>query len=165
MKRYIARSKNGIRVYVDLLHSHAATHLKEEPKLLAAAKAAIRTLNLKEDNIPVEVDMGYTVGKTSLVKTTSKDEIIYAKRLHRDNYTRFAKNRQPADCSTIALILKRAKGGKSYELFSTWVGTLTPTFPGSDYETPGSIKFWAKHALVWGREPVQPQTITVKRPW
>lgn len=165
MKKYLAKSKNGIRVYVDLDESHAATHIAEEPNLYRAAQSAIRKLTLKGDNMPIEVDMGYVVGKSSLVQTTDKDEIVYAKRKHRNNYTRFAKNREPVNSTNIVLILRRGASKRSYNLFSAWVGTLSPTFPGSDYETPESYTFWESHALVWGREPIDEDTVTPVKPW
>lgn len=110
-------------------------------------------------------DFGREVGVSDLVEIDEGDEIIYAKRNNREEYTVFNKSKlgEPSSFVTVAL---EAKEDGTYELASTWVGASdSPSFPGTELEQPNSKDYWSKHALVWGRQEIQPGTETTARPW
>jgi hypothetical protein len=163
-KKYVTTTKNGHAVYVNLKYSHAATHLSDASGLQEVAKEVIEKLEPVVENLTVTVDMKRTVGYTDLVETNSEDEVIYAKRRNRSNYTRFAKNRLPLPSNFLTIVLRRLDND-SYELWSVWIGPNAPSFPGEDFETAESFRFWEKHALIWGTQEIQPGTETTERPW
>jgi hypothetical protein len=162
-KIYIATTKNHKRVYFRT-SSHAATHLQDTPELLACVKEVLANLEPESEKIYTDHDMGREVGTTDLVETTDKDEILYVKRLNRDNYTRFVKNRTAQPTNYITIILNRDSAGE-YELFSAWTGRAAPQFPGDELETAESRPFWQTHALVWGNQAVQENSEVYEWPW
>lgn len=161
---YIGDTKNGFHVFVDIEHSHAATHLKENPKLLEYVKEIIPGIEGMGAFVHVERDMGKEIGKTDLVKTDEHDEIVYAKRPHRSVYARFVKNKTPIPTNWITVILKQS-GADTYQLRTAFIGRLTPSFPGGDYLPEKSNAFWKDHALVWGSQEIIPGTETTNCPW
>ena len=163
-KLVIGRTKNNKTVYVDKEGSHAATHLADTPQLFELVKHVIADLSPSEDNVYIDKDMGRSVGMSDLVETTASDEIIYAKRLNRDNYTRFVLNRLPELTSFVTVALQKDAEG-DYGLWTAWIGRAVPQFPGDSFETPDSRIFWQKHALVWGSQATQPNTERKDWPW
>ena len=163
-KQAIGYTKNNKAVYVDTEDSHAATHLADTPTLLKAVQELLPSLEPEEENICVATDMGHVVGLSDLVATTDDDKILYAKRLNRENYTRFVLDRSAEPSQFVTVVLKKDSEG-AYELWSAWIGPVTPQFPGDEHETPESISFWRTHALVWGNQAIQPGTETYEWPW
>lgn len=160
----ICRTQNGKPVYLDAHSSHAATHIAEKPELLGLAKEVISSVNADEENVYIDKDFGRTVGLSDLVKTNKDDTILYAKRYNRDNFTRFVLNRDPEPTSKVTVVLRKNNIG-GYDLWSVWIGAITPQFPGSEHESPGSRFFWKNHALVWNGQSVQAGTETEEWPW
>ena len=163
-RQYLATTANGKKVYVDLHGSHAATHLLDSPSLLDLIKEVLPTIVAEEDNVYIDKDMGRIVGSTDLVETGTDDKIVYAKRLNRDNYTRFVKNRKARPTSFVTVVLKKNVRSE-YELWSAWIGSAIPQFPGDEYETTESRPFWRRHALVWGNQQIQPESALEEWPW
>jgi hypothetical protein len=162
--QYVVTSANGKKVYVDAENSHAAIHLSDTPTLFELVKELLQSIELEGENVYLDKDMGRTVGTTDLIKTGPDDEILYAKRVNRTNYTRFVKGHsaQPSSFVTVVLV-KRDK--KSYELWSAWIGRAVPQFPGDKHETTEGRLFWRNHALVWGNQEVRPGTEVQEWPW
>jgi hypothetical protein len=163
-KQLIGTTKNGKTVYVDTEDSHAATHIADTPDLLHVVQRVLPLLEPEEDSICLASDMGEVVGLSDLVETSEDDEILYAKRLNRDNYTRFALNRKAEPSNFVTVVLQRDIEG-NYELWSAWIGPVTPQFPSDKLASPDSISFWRKHALVWGNQAIQPGTEKDEWPW
>lgn len=164
MKQHVTTTQNGYEVFVDTKDSHAATHIKDSPELLNIAASYLSTQSLNKNEVAFQYDTGETIGNTDIVETTKDDEIVYAKRLNRDNYTRFVKNRSPRPTSLISMVLRKRDEGV-YELWSVWIGPKVPTFPGDDRTMPDSKEFWSNHALVWGEQDIQQGTETTICPW
>lgn len=144
-------------------HSHASTHFAHHPKLIDAVKAVIPTLEVHDPSIRIDREMEGEIGTSDLVETTEQDEIIYAKRPLRTQYSRFVKNKSPRSTKWITIDLR--KEGDIYNLYTAFVGQLTPSFPGGDFLPEQSREFWSNHALVWGFQEVLPETVTTKCPW
>jgi len=159
----LSASKNSVKVYYDMISSHAATHFADTPQLKGLVIQLLQNTNLTKDKEHFEYDFKKLVGKSDLIATKPGDEIIYAKRLNRDNYTRFIMNTEPADSSVITVVLY--KHDDYYELCSTWVGLIVPSFPTAPTATADSVPFWKEHALVWGTQEIQPGTETKVWPW
>jgi len=163
-KRTIGKTKNNKSVYVDMESSHAATHLMDTPGLAELVQEVIVELEAVQDNLCIDKDMGRVVGMSDLVKTNDNDEIMYAKRMNRNNYTRFAMHRRAVPSSFVTVVLQKDING-GYELWSAWIGPVVPQFPGDEHEVPESRPFWRQHALVWGNQAIQPGTETHEWPW
>jgi hypothetical protein len=163
-KHIIGRTKNNKIVYVNMQGSHAATHINDTPNLPELVQELVASLAPNEDNIYIDKDMGREVGLSDLVETDETDKILYAKRLNRDNYTRFARNRKAEPTNLVTVVLRKDPTG-NYELWSAWIGPATPQFPGDESETPESKPFWQKHALVWGNQAIQLNTEREDWPW
>jgi hypothetical protein len=164
-KIFLSKSRNNIDVWYDAITSHVATHLEDTPNLGALAAQVIEHTNISKPYMQFHVDMGYVVGSSDLVENEQDDEIIYAKRLNRDEFTAFNKSKPPQPSSLITVALEQQDDG-TYELVSAWVGpSNSPSFPGTERETPDSKGFWKKHSLAWGNQAVQPGSVTTICPW
>ena len=164
---FLATSDNGMDVYCEPEHSHAATHFAEAPQLKALTQEIIaRTALEGDDPILLETDMGRIVGNTDLVENKPGDVIVFAKRRNRGNiYTSFNKTQQPQPCSVVSVAFKHLND-KKYELVSAWIGPLdSPSFPGEPEATADSKPYWTTHSLVWGTQGIQPGTETPVCPW
>lgn len=172
MEKHVAESEegrepigtlgNGAEVFVDPTHSHAATHLRENPELPKLIREALPLITSpKEGNN--EVDLGRTVGNSTLVETSGKDDIFYARRPNRDRYTRFVKNRDTVPVSTLVVRLVK-KSDNEYELFTAYVGKDVPEFPASEADSE-EVTFWDNHALVFDNQEIVSGTITSACPW
>jgi hypothetical protein len=157
-------TKNGLKVYFDMVSGHASTHFAHHPKLRAAVERALPTIEATEDVMRVEVDAGEEVGTTDLVETTDEDEVIYALRPLRSQYSRFVKNKAPAPTSWITIDLRKS-GEDEYNLYTAYVGRVVPSFPGGEIMPEQSREFWAKHALVLGTQELVPGSETTECPW
>lgn len=162
----IGVSKNNVKVYADIAEGHLATHLAEDENLMSLIKEALLEIDLEGEEVAKEYVFNRIVGECDLKETDENDEIVYAIRKHRDRYTRFVKNATRHQCSSVTLILKKQRDG--YQLWSTWIGHLVPSFPklnsGVDDERDEKT-FWKTHALVWGKQEAESDTITDKCPW
>jgi len=155
---------NGKKVYANLTSSHLATHFSDFPELSALVKDFLATQSFNEQEIYIDHDMGKVVGSSDLVEANSSDEIIYAKRLNRDTYTRFVKGKNSIPTTYITVTLSRDTDG-NYELTSAWIGQICPLFPDRPGSTAESRSFWSTHALVWGNQTVQEGSETAVSPW
>lgn len=112
-----------------------------------------------------EVDFGRILGETCCVVTGPNDEIVWAQRPKRQGMTRFVKNRAPEPCSSLVVILMKARGKDYYVLITAFVGHRPEPEPWDQNATANSRPFWASHALVWGHEEVISGTETTECPW
>jgi hypothetical protein len=161
----LAVSKNNISVWYEPITSHTATHIKDTPDLLSLAEEVVKQTIIIEPYMQFHIDLGRTVGTSDLVENNPGDEIVYAKRQNRNEYTVFNKSKSAQPSSIVTVALEGQSDG-TYELVSTWVGASdSPSFPGTERETPDSKEFWTKHSLVWGNQEIQPGTETTICPW
>jgi hypothetical protein len=164
VKHSIGQAGNGITVYVDLIQSHAANRIRQQPRLLGLVAEALQQTRLQDAQASIEHDMGRTIGYSFVVKTMGSDGIFYAQLLRGDTYTRFTKNGKPSPTQYLSMILHRDKNG-SYELHDAWIGRLNPPLPGTAGETAESKPYWATHAIILGNETLQLRTITKVCPY
>ncbi len=161
---FLGKTKNNLDVYYDDESSHASTHISKTPKLLEYVKKIIPTAEANGSGIRFDIDTGEEVGSTDLVETTDGDEIVYAMRPLRTQYSRFVKNKQPQPTRWVTIDLRKS-GEAEYNLYTCFIGRLTPSFPGGDFLPNQSLDFWSKHALVWGGQEIVPNTETTECPW
>ena len=159
-------SKNGVCVYVDVDSGHAATHFSDDDTLFNLVKEIIRGSSLEGDDIKFEYVFDHVIGECDLQAVDEHDEILYARRKHRDRLSKFVKNKPRHQCSSVTIVLKRVEDG--YELQSAWIGHLVPSFPKTNTSIDQDIeekKYWETHALVWGKQAVDEDSITTICPW
>lgn len=162
MPEFLAVSKNGKNVFTYVEATNIRLHVLENPNLLTLAKEVVEQSEVTGSNVGLECDLGRVVGQTSCVETTADDEIVYAKRLQRDSYSRFVKNRQLEDTSIVSVVLFEKEYG--YLVWSAWCGALVPTSPDSEGSMKTSEGFWDTHALVYDPDLIQPGTERADKP-
>lgn len=161
----LAVSRNNIHVWYDPILSHAATHIKDTPGLDKLVSEIIGQTVIDKPYMQFHTDFGRRVGVSDLVVNSPGDEIVYAKRLNRNEYTVFNKTKSAQPSSLVTVALEMQEDG-TCELVSAWIGPGdSPSFPGTEYETAESREFWSKHALAWGNQEIQPRSETIKCPW
>lgn len=157
--RQLGFDAHGKVVFLDPANTNVEYHLLETPSLLDLVREVLPSIELTGDEqIVVEKDLGRVVGTTSLVETTDEDEIVYAKRIGRDSYSRFAKNRELTPCSSIVVVLR--KRDDKYYLWTAMCGKMLPE---DAYDKDS--KFNATHALVYDEKLIQVETLTESRPF
>jgi hypothetical protein len=164
MKHPLGSTSNGIPVYVDLIHSKAATHIAQHPHILNLIKEVLPRTTGDGERVSVEHDMGRPIGYSFIVQTGDQDHVLYAKILHDEMYTRFVKNGKPLPSHYLTIIL-RYDDNKEYELLDTWIGHTHPPQPGSYNETSDSRPYWESHAHVLDVQVLQRGTATKDCPY
>ncbi len=161
----IANSLNDKVVWVDTVSSHAATHIADTPNLKGLAAEVISKTVLDKTYHQLHKDLGRIVGTCDLIDNQPGDEIVYAKRINRNEYTVFNKTRPPQPSSLVTVAVEK-RDDQTYELVSAWIGPSdSPSFPGTEREAAESKEFWANHSLAWGRQTIQPESETTVCPW
>jgi hypothetical protein len=162
---YLCTSKNGPDIYYDPVDSHAATHFNDAPGLQEIVKDLLQRHDIQNEYEGFDIDAQTVVGVKDVVDVNEGDELIYAKRINRNEHVPFVMNRKPQPCSIVSIALRKYEDGK-YELESAWIGEFdSPPFPEEGHATPDSVPFWDKHAFVWRSQGVQEDSITHQRPW
>lgn len=162
MREYLADSKNGRPVFTDVENTNLAVHLVEAPKLLELVKTAVENSVVEGDNVGLEYDAGRVIGTTNCVSMTDQDDIVYAKRLGRDSYSKFVKDREPEPTSTIAVVLFKKDFG--YLVWSAWCGNIVPVQPDDNGRMVTVPGFWDMRALVYDPAIIQKDTERTDRP-
>ncbi len=163
----LGNSFNGLRVLYHPTRSHTATHFNSVPHLKDVVTSILPTLELLEDVVGVDLDMGKDVGESDVVETDGLDEIVYAIRTQREDqgYVPFTKSRTSQPTRYLSIYLVR-QSEDTYELSSTWFGRFeSPMFPQMDNATEESIPYWNSHAFVWGSQEIIPGTERSDCPW
>ena len=108
-----------------------------------------RISSLDREMIVEEIDLGRVVGQKHCVETGPDDQIVYAQRPNRKGLTRFVLGREPEDCSSAVVILKRDEYADIYIVLTAYIGTHSEREPWDKHAGPESEPFWQAHALVW----------------
>src|SRR5690606_3547109 len=110
--------------------SHAVTHIKDTPSLDILAAEVVRQSEINEPYMQFHIDFGRTVGTSDSVENSPGDEIVYTKRLNRNEYAAFNKTKSAQPSSIVTVALEMQEDG-TCELVSAWVGPSdSPSFPG-----------------------------------
>lgn len=147
-------TRDGQPVFLDQANTHIRYHLLETSNLLELVREAVPQIELSGDlQVVVECDMGRIVGMTNLVETTKDDEIVYAKRIGRDAYSRFAKNRYPSPCRYIVMVFRQKNG-----VYFLWTAMCGRRLPSEAYSKDS--EFNAPHALAYDEKLIQLDTLS-----
>ena len=147
------------RFIIDRPKSHL--HDGITPELLKIICAQITCNKLKL--IRTQINFEKVIGTTNCVPITEKDEVVYAQRVGRYGHSKFVLNREPEPTKSATIVLKKAL--QHYKILTSYIGTRSELEPKDRRATLASIRFWEEHALVFGSEPIQENTITKECPW
>lgn len=161
-KKLLCKSSNGKDVFVDADNTNIRLHIIENPDLIDLVKEAVEYSELDGEKVALEVDLGRIVGFTSMVEVTDKDEIVYAKRLDRDKYSKFVKNKELLPTPKVVIILFEKEYG--YLVWSAWCGELIPQETDGKGGIKDSESFKLNHAMVYDPKIIQLETITSENP-
>lgn len=144
-------------VVVDRDISHIASH-GIEPDVV---REVLQNINAKQRLFLVEtVTLTEIVGVCNCVETLPDDEIVYAKRIGRTGSTRFVKNRSSVPSNQVTVALRWDKGQKRYECVTAYIGPRAEVEPFDPRADDVAIEFWENHALVWGSQAIDEETVT-----
>lgn len=114
--------------------------------------------------------MGRIVGMNGCIETTNDDadDILWAKRLNRECYSRFVRNRTSLPTTLLSITL--AKPDDVWLIYTAYFGTPAPKEPtdprNTQAELAESLAFWTKHALILGETgPIDESTMTTEAQW
>jgi hypothetical protein len=155
----VGMSRNGCRVYANIINSEAGKYFSRQPYLVRIVQDILVSLDLLGEELVIAHDMGRNIGNTNIVATGEKDTIFYARLPKRDNCLRFVKNRSMEPSSKLVVMLRQDTEG-SYEITKVWIGPLYPPFPDAEDAVLDSKPYWQTHALVAGSETIDPKTVT-----
>lgn len=162
MREFLTTSNNNQPVYVDVEKTNLALHIVENPDLLTYIKEAIEQREVIGKKVALEVDLGRTIGTTSMVEVSDEDEVVYAKRIGRERYSKFVKNRDLVPTSWVVAIL--FKDQDCYLVWSGWCGRLLPQEPDGSGGTRTSREFDQTHAMVYDPNIIQMDTLCTYPP-
>lgn len=153
-------------ILTDHLRSHMACHDNE---FLEGWEKTFEQLRLEGtfDYLKGDVERIVTtfdtpIGYSMLLETTDDDEIIYAKRLERNLYTRFIKGKEPGYSYQVMCILKKSQQvNDAYELITMYPGGNSEKEPEDLHiqdkeEMKRSLLFWRNRALIYIKENIEP---------
>lgn len=164
MSDHLCTTANGYKVFVDFENSHFATHLSESPNLKSLVIDVLQKYKINKDKVRFETNLNRVVGKSLLVPTRETDEIVYAKRPHRNSYMRYVKNKTPIPTTYVTIDLVKT-GDRTCKIGTAYVGRATPFMPGEEDANSESLIFWNNHAIIWGTQEIIPGTETTQSPW
>jgi hypothetical protein len=142
---------------VDRVLSHAKDHGIEYDVL----REVLQKIDAKQRLFVLEtVTLANSVGDCNCVETQLGDEIVYAQRLGRKGMTRFVKNRLPTPSNQVTVVLRWDKNLKQYECVTAYVGPQAHVEPFDSRADDAAREFWQNHALVWGSQEIDEDTIT-----
>ena len=163
-KKLLCKSKNNKNIFLDEDNTNVHFHILETPNLLELVKETLVETEIEdEEQVVFEKDLGRIIGSTSLVETDENDEIVYAKRKNRNEYSRFVKNRELIPTSYIVIVLRKIDDG--YNLWTAMCGRLLPSVAYDPKDKKDSNGFNRTHALVYDEKLIQLDTLTNVCPW
>lgn len=127
--------------------------------------------NLNKDFEKIKVEFSEPIGYCSSVITNQEDEIIYAKRIERDTYTRFVKNRNPVLINSLIIILNRNRNNTNeYYLVTMFPDEQSYKEPEdinilSKRELVECLNYWSKYALIYDEKTINTSTLKTYCPY
>ena len=143
---------------------HIGEFLFNWSKILDFPKVKNRLDYLTKDFEIIQVDLDYPVGFSSMIKTSTTDKIIYAKRIGRNYLTRFVRDKEKSLINSLVIILKQDRvNPNQYFLVTMYPGETSckePTDPNvaDEFEMKQCINFWSNHALIYDESIIQTGT-------
>lgn len=147
------------------MRAHEKDFLIDWEELIKLCEKDVRVISLTKDFEIINIDFEFFVGYSKLVKVKEEDEILYAKRIGRENYTKFIKNANPTITNKVVLILKRNKKTcGEYYLVTIFPGSTNAKEPEdlnitNKKELIESLSFWKEHALIYDKDIIVKESL------
>ena len=159
-REFLCKSANGADVFIDIDETNIGLHVLENPGLVDLVKEVVELSVVDGEKVALQVDLDRVVGETSMVEINDQDEVIYAKRIGREKYSKFVKNREMVQTrSVVAILFKKDYG---YLVWSAWCGQLMPQESDGSGGTHTSREFDRTHAMVYDPKIIQLDTETTE---
>ena len=113
------------------------------------------------------VDMAREIAQSKVVETTSEDDenIYYAIRQGRYQYSRFVKGKQPEMSHHMTVVLKQdSEDTSKYVLITAYTGEKAGLEPYDKRAQEGDRVYWRTHAFVFELVAIVPGTETKETP-
>lgn len=139
----------------DHMEAHKGEFLSDWKILLEQCLDQEKIQSMTKDFEIIELYFEDAIGYNSLVEVTSRDTILYAKRVGRQIHSRFVKNKSRFLCNALTLILRKDRiHPDSYDLITMYVGSPSVKEPedhniATKNELIESLMFWTNHAFVY----------------
>lgn len=159
--------KNRVRNHME---AHKGDFLIDYNKLIREFEVTKEAENLNEEFVKIEHDFKKIIGISGVVNVNKDEKIVYAKRIGREIYSKFALNiKEGIKTSKVVFILKKYKY-KEYFLVTMFPGEISEKEPEDSNintikELKESLSFWKDRAFVWNEKIVDLKTIQVKCPY
>ncbi|MBT1697344.1 cold shock domain-containing protein [Fulvivirgaceae bacterium PWU4] len=108
----------------------------------------IRIESLTTEEIVIERKFDHNIGVSLAIETTPDDEVFFAKRHKRRNYSRFVKNKAGSETDRFTVIIRYNDQEGFYEVLAAYFGPKTPPEPWDRKATAEALPFWQTHALI-----------------
>lgn len=119
--------------------------------------------SLDKDFIEIEHKFPFTIGKTTCVRTTEDDTILYAIRKRRNGHSRLVLDRKPMDTNHMTGVFKKSKD--HYVIITLFNGEKSGKEPYDKNATKKEIEFWENHALIYDTVEIIKESETSTCPW
>lgn len=135
--------------------------------------------------------MGRAVGEMDLVDIMPSDRkgpedtrIRWARRLNRKTWTPLVMRQERPVTNFVTVVLKHLElaqldsqtlepkllepemaNQRHHDLYTTYIGRKIPSLSADAYATAESLPYWLSHALIWGTQAIQKDTVRYDCPW
>ncbi len=163
-RQFLGTTKDGKNVY-DRPNSHFHSEGGLNMEILASALSVISTND--QPYVAETVKFNGIVGKSSCVEVGPEDEAVMVYRTNRSGQTPMVKNREPIDCDTVRVIIRKDdETNDTYTLITAFVGGDSPREPWdpnieSEEERVESEEFWKTHALIYNDDLIDKERIKI----
>lgn len=147
--KFVGLCANGAKVF-ERADGHCDVHPVDDTLLKEALSKITPSGNFAKELVSFD----RVIGKSTCVTVDETDTIVMAYRKGRLGPTPMVLNRNPSDCSTLVVILKKIVNDE-YIIVTTFIGGLSEREPWDPAIKPGSAErqkaeaFWSTHALIY----------------
>jgi hypothetical protein len=152
------------------------SHFHQHPEVFRYLTEALNMLLDKgaldnlQGTLKTSVDFAEPIGTTDCIPTEPEDEIFYAQRRGRKTFTRFVKNKQAPECSTLTMVLAQGNKPNRINVITAYIGYQAEREPldnsiKTQEEFARCVEFWKNHALIEKSQRIYSNTITTECPW
>ncbi|MGL4736395.1 MAG: hypothetical protein ACRCW2_02965 [Cellulosilyticaceae bacterium] len=153
-------------ILTEALREHMRCHdqefLKGWEKTFACIEESGILEQVGEGEERLIVNFDAPIGYSMLLETKEEDEIVYAKRLGRELYTRFVKGKEAVYSYQVACIFRKSKEEEdAYDLVTMYPGGKSEKEPEDrniqdKQEMIRSLNFWKDRALIYYPDRIEP---------
>lgn len=155
--------------------SYKPTHFHQHKNVVSYFQEALENIfhELKDEKVETSfiktIDLKRSLGNSECIALTGGEDIYYAQRKGRSTFTKFVKQVEPQDCSSITIILNKVTANR-YKIITAYIGYAAQKEPldpaiKSEEEFNKAKEYWSTHALIDQSQKIYTHTITTECPW